>query len=136
MNPVYFAFDNFQLSETGKKELKLLAELLTAMPEYTLKLFGYADAMGSAQYNLTLSEKRAISAMKYMISLGIETKRLSAVGLGETNFVAINTNPDGSDNPDGRKLNRRVEFEIVGIDAGKILIRRPVIPENLKYKSK
>jgi outer membrane protein OmpA-like peptidoglycan-associated protein len=136
LNPVYFDFDNFRLSETGEKELKLLAELLTAMPEYTLKLYGYADALGSAQYNLTLSEKRAISAMKYMVSLGIEAKRLSAVGLGETNFVAINTNPDGSDNPDGRKLNRRVEFEIVGIDAGKILIRRPIIPENLKYKSK
>jgi outer membrane protein OmpA-like peptidoglycan-associated protein len=134
LNPVYFAFDNFQLSETGKNELKKLAELLQTIPGSALKLFGYADAMGPAPYNLTLSEKRAISAMKFLISLGIEAGRLSAVGLGETNFAAINTNSDGTDNPEGRKLNRRVEFEVIGMDTDKLLIRRPIIPENLRYK--
>jgi outer membrane protein OmpA-like peptidoglycan-associated protein len=135
LSPVYFTFDNFQLSETGKEVLKELAACMQSLPECSLKLYGYADALGSASYNITLSEKRAVTAFKYMTGLGIDAKRLTAVGLGETNFAAINKNPDGSDNPEGRRLNRRVEFEIFGIDAGKILIKRPVIPENLRYKS-
>ena len=136
LNPVYFAFDNFQLSETGKSELKKLADLMQTIPVSTLKLFGYADAIGTAEYNAILSEKRAVAAMKFMINLGVEAKRLTATGLGETNFVAVNKNPDGTDNPEGRRLNRRIEFEIWGIDTGKIRIVRPVIPENLRYEGK
>jgi outer membrane protein OmpA-like peptidoglycan-associated protein len=136
LNPVYFAFDNFKLSETGKDELKKLADLMQTLPSSTLKLFGYADAVGTAEYNASLSEKRAIVALKFMISLGIEAKRLTATGLGETNFAAINKNPDGTDSPEGRRLNRRIEFEIWGIDTDKIMIVRPAIPENLRYKSK
>ncbi|MBN1415044.1 MAG: OmpA family protein [Bacteroidales bacterium] len=135
LNPVYFAFDRYQLSETGKKELKNMAEIMSTLSGLTLKLYGYADAIGPAPYNLTLSEKRAISAMEYLISLGIEAKRLTAVGMGETNFAAINKNPDGTDCPEGRKLNRRVECEILGISADKLRIKRPVIPERLKYKN-
>jgi outer membrane protein OmpA-like peptidoglycan-associated protein len=134
LNPVYFAFDNFQLSETGKSELRKLAELLSILPASKVKLLGYADAIGPAPYNLTLSEKRAVSALKFLISLGIDANRMSALGLGETHFAAINTNPDGTDNPAGRKLNRRVEFEIIGVDADKLVIKRPVIPENLRFK--
>jgi outer membrane protein OmpA-like peptidoglycan-associated protein len=135
LNPVYFAFDNFQLSETGKNELKKLADFMQKLPSSTLKLFGYADAIGPAEYNAKLSEKRAITAMKFMISLGIEAKRMSATGLGETNFAAINKNPDGTDNPEGRRLNRRIEFEIWGVDTDEIRIIHPAIPENLRYKS-
>jgi outer membrane protein OmpA-like peptidoglycan-associated protein len=134
LSPVYFSFDNHQLSEEGKKELESFARLLKTMPNITAKLFGYTDAIGPAQYNLTLSEKRAISAMKYLISLGIDAKRISATGLGETNFAAVNKNADGTDNPEGRKLNRRVEFEIFGIDNEQVIIKRPIIPEHLKYK--
>ncbi len=132
--PVYFNFDNYQLSDEGKKNLETFAGLLKTMPDASAKLYGYADAVGPAQYNLTLSEKRAIAAMKYLVSLGIEAKRLSATGMGETNFAAINKNPDGTDNPEGRRLNRRVEFEIFGIDNEKVIIKRPLIPEHLKYK--
>jgi outer membrane protein OmpA-like peptidoglycan-associated protein len=136
LSPVYFDFDNFQLSETGKNELKKLADIMQTLPSSTLKLFGYADAIGTAEYNAILSEKRAIAAMKFLISQGIEAKRLTAKGLGETNFAAINKNPDGTDNPEGRRLNRRIEFEIWGIDTDKIMIIHPAIPENLRYKSK
>ncbi|MBN2274976.1 MAG: OmpA family protein [Bacteroidales bacterium] len=134
LNPVYFAFDKYSLSETGKNELKKLAEVMKNRPASTLKLVGYADAVGPAPYNLTLSEKRAVTAMKFLVSLGIEASRLSAVGLGETNFAAINKNPNGTDNPEGRRLNRRVEFEILGIGSDELLIKRPVIPEKLRYK--
>jgi len=71
-----------------------------------------------------------------MISLGIDAKRLTVKGLGETNFAAVNKNPDGTDNPEGRRLNRRIEFEIWGIDTDKIMIIHPAIPDHLRYKSK
>ena len=44
----------------------------------------------------------------------------------------INENPDGTDNPEGRRLNRRVEYEITGLDERTVIIRRPVVPENLR----
>ena len=49
-----------------------------------------------------------------MISKGIYSRRLKDVGYGETKPIAANENSDGSDNPDGRALNRRTEFEIIG----------------------
>jgi len=72
--------------------------------------------------------------MRRLVNLGIESDRLSAVGLGEKNFVAINSNPDGSDNPEGRRLNRRVEYEITGSDDTLIMIKMPLVPDNLKFR--
>jgi outer membrane protein OmpA-like peptidoglycan-associated protein len=51
--------------------------------------------------------------MEYILSKGIAAKRIISQGYGETKPVASNTNPDGSDNPEGRQLNRRVEFKIL-----------------------
>ncbi|MFN8689076.1 MAG: hypothetical protein ACK5XL_03655, partial [Cyclobacteriaceae bacterium] len=51
----------------------------------------------------------------YLIKKGIESKRLVAKGYGETRPIARNTNPDGSDNPEGRQRNRRTEFKILEI---------------------
>jgi outer membrane protein OmpA-like peptidoglycan-associated protein len=63
---------------------------------------------------MKLSQKRAESVVKYLIEKGITKDRLSAKGYGATDFIAPNTNPDGSDNPDGRQMNRRTEFRIIG----------------------
>jgi outer membrane protein OmpA-like peptidoglycan-associated protein len=132
--PVYFAFDRYQLSQSGIDELKKVYKLLTDFPSIQIKLVGHTDAKGSAEYNLTLSEKRAVAAFNYLVSLGIESKRLSTLGLGEKNFVAINSNPDGTDNPEGRRLNRRVEYEISGTDDSLILIKMASIPESLMFR--
>ena len=55
--------------------------------------------------------------MKYLVSKGISADRLIAKGYGESRPVARNTNPDGTDNPDGRQRNRRTEFRILDIGA-------------------
>ena len=70
--------------------------------------------------------------MNFLVSKGINTGRLGSAGFGETRFVAINKNSDGSDNPEGRKLNRRVEFEIIGIEQNNIIIKKIEIPEQLR----
>jgi OOP family OmpA-OmpF porin len=132
--PVYFAFDNFILSADGIKQLEQLTRLMKDYPEVRLKLVGHADAKGTAEYNLKLSEKRARVTLNYLVKNGISESRLTAIGLGEKNFVAVNSNPDGTDNPNGRQLNRRVEYEIVGSGDILMVIKLPVIPESLKFR--
>jgi outer membrane protein OmpA-like peptidoglycan-associated protein len=134
LDPVYFAFDNFQLNDAGKKQLDKVYQLLNDYPVVRVRLIGHADASGPADYNLKLSEKRAIAVKNYIAAKGIEASRIETRGLGERNFAAINSNPDGSDNPEGRRLNRRVEYEIIGNDNMVIIIRMPPISENLKFK--
>ncbi len=134
LDPVYFAFDNFQLNEEGKKQLDQIFRLLKEYPVVRVKFIGHADAKGPAEYNQKLSEKRANAVMKYILEKGVEAGRIEAKGMGEQRFAAINSNPDGSDNPAGRKLNRRVEYEITGANEIVLFIRATPLPENLKFK--
>jgi outer membrane protein OmpA-like peptidoglycan-associated protein len=133
LTPVYFSFDNFQLTDDGRKQLDKVYLLLTDYPSVRVKLMGHADARGPAEYNIKLSEKRAAAVMQYITDKGIALERLEIIGLGEKNFAAINSNPDGSDNPEGRRLNRRVEYEILSGD-NLIIIKMPPIPDNLKFR--
>jgi outer membrane protein OmpA-like peptidoglycan-associated protein len=70
----------------------------------------HTDDQGSHKYNHHLSQKRAESVVKYLVSKGISLERLHPKGYGETKPLMPNQNPDGSDNPFGRALNRRTEF--------------------------
>ncbi|UCH14765.1 MAG: PD40 domain-containing protein [Bacteroidales bacterium] len=134
LSPVYFRFDKFSLTEAGQIKLDKVATLLDNYTGIEAELHGHTDAKGPAEYNQRLSEKRASSALDYLVSKGINNKRLKAIGQGETQFAAINTNPDGSDNPEGRKYNRRVELILTGIDESRIKIEKTKIPENLQIK--
>jgi outer membrane protein OmpA-like peptidoglycan-associated protein len=134
LTPVYFNFDNFLLTADGEAQLQKIYRLMKDFPAVRVRLIGHADAKGTADYNLVLSQKRARTALQYLLNLGIDESRLSATGLGEKNFVAINSNPDGTDNPEGRQLNRRVEYEITGTNDAVLTIRIPPIPEQLKFK--
>jgi outer membrane protein OmpA-like peptidoglycan-associated protein len=131
--PVYFSFDNFQLTDDGRKQLDKVYQLLADYTSVRVKLVGHADAKGPAEYNIKLSEKRAAAVMQYLTDKKIARDRLEVIGLGEKNFAAINSNPDGSDNPEGRRLNRRVEYEIISGD-NLIIIKMPPIPANLKFR--
>ncbi len=134
LSPVYFGFDSYTLTPEGKSVLGEMAGLLEENPGFSLQLKGYTDAIGSAAYNKILSERRAGSALNYLTSKGINPERMSIAGLGESGFAAINRNSDGTDSPEGRKLNRRVEFELSGTGKENLEIIQPEIPENLKIK--
>lgn len=134
IEPVYFSFDNFQLTDAGRKQLDKVYQLMLEYPDVQMKLVGHADAKGLAEYNIKLSVKRASAAMQYLTEKGIGKSRFEILGLGEKNFAAINSNPDGSDNPEGRRLNRRIEYEIIAGDKSLIIIRMPAIPEHLKFR--
>lgn len=78
-------------------------------PEAILRIVGHTDSIASADYNLDLGMRRAQSARDYFRGLGIEAK-IAVESQGEERPVAPNSNPDGSDNPEGRQKNRRVNF--------------------------
>ena len=74
----------------------------------------FCSVFPHSNYNIKLSQRRSESVVRYLIEKGIDQDRLIAKGYGESQPIAPNKNPDGSDNPEGRQLNRRTEFKIVG----------------------
>jgi outer membrane protein OmpA-like peptidoglycan-associated protein len=112
---IYYDFNQSFIREDAGKELDKLAQLLTDNPEITIELGSHTDSIDDQNYNRLLSQRRAESAVKYLIQRGIAPDRLVAKGYGEDKPIARNTNPDGSDNPDGRQRNRRTEFKILAI---------------------
>lgn len=103
---VVFEFDSHTLLPAAYPTLNTLAEVLRRNPEVSLDIVGHTDSVGSADYNLALSQRRAASVATYIRTLGIRTERLQAKGRGESYPVAENNSPTG------RTLNRRVEFVV------------------------
>lgn len=103
---VNFAFDSSELTATAKTNLDKLAEVLTNNPDTNINIYGHTDSKGSDVYNQSLSERRANSVKNYLISKGVASSRLFAMGVGEKEPVATN------DTDAGRAQNRRVEFAI------------------------
>lgn len=100
--------------ETGKAALKResygvldqIVDILNKYPNYYLTIGGHTDSVGSSAINQRLSEKRAKACYDYILSKGVAAKRISYAGYGETQPIADNMNREG------RKLNRRTEFNI------------------------
>ncbi|MDP4934253.1 MAG: OmpA family protein [Salibacteraceae bacterium] len=109
---ILFDFDKADLREASITELQRVSSYLHTSPAVDLRIDGHADWIGSIEYNLALSEQRAKRAYYFIISEGISDKRLTYQYFGESLPIAPNANADGTDNPDGRQLNRRVEFKL------------------------
>lgn len=105
-NMVNFAFDSSELTEASKNNLDKLAQTLVSNTDTNINIYGYTDSKGSETYNQALSDKRANSVKKYLVSKGVADARMYVMGMGEQNPVATN------DTPEGRAINRRVEFAI------------------------
>lgn len=112
---IYYAFDDARLSaEAGYSLDTSIVKLMLQNPQLQVEIGSHTDDKGSDTYNLKLSQKRAESVVRYLISKGIESNRLAARGFGKTHQIAPNCQPDGTDNPNGRAQNRRTTFRIVG----------------------
>ncbi len=135
VSPILFGFDNSALSPQTLAELDKYIKLMKDNPTVKLTIVGNTDALGPEEYNQSLSVRRAVSIMKILTKKGIDASRIEVIGMGETQPVAINANPDGSDNPEGRAFNRRAEFKITGIDEKTLLIKRAeIVPPQLRIK--
>lgn len=115
LKDIYYEFDSHRLTPKAIASIEeFLIPFLEAFPDIIVSLDAHTDHIGPELYNLELSQKRAARVAGYLISRGIDPKRIIPRGYGESRPVAPNLKPDGSDNPEGRALNRRTELRVVG----------------------
>lgn len=134
LNDILYGFNNFELQPASKEYLAQILKLMANDQELKLHIKGYADAVGNENYNLELSNKRAQSVANYFSSNKIGHTRLMVSGMGELEPIAINTNPDGTDNPEGRRYNRRVVITPVNLSTKFIVVEVINIPAELRTK--
>lgn len=109
---VHFSFDRSVVDEEYYNNLDRLAELMKQDPSMRVEMNGYTDSKGSAAYNLGLAQERVDAVISYLVEQGISRTRLSGTSLGECCPLEAET-INGRDNPDGRWMNRRVEFKFI-----------------------
>ena len=106
---VLFDFDKANLRPEAGPVLERVATVLRSDPTASATIEGHTDGKGNDQYNQFLSERRAQSVRQWLVAHGV-TSSMAASGFGKTRPVAPNTLPNGTDNPEGRQKNRRVEI--------------------------
>ncbi len=129
---ILFEFDCDKLNRDAEFELEKLYGLLSKYPDITLEIAGHTDNMGSAAYNFKLSLRRAESVINYLVNKGIDKERLVARGASVFENVASNYNADGTDNPEGRSLNRRASIKVLQSDEDVKIEHAMNVPEHLK----
>ena len=126
---VLFDFDQSTLRPDAIPVLAQAAQLIAAYPQAPVCINGHTDSKGSDSYNQALSVRRAraVAAQLQSGQTAQEMQRTMQVrGLGESVPVAANTLPDGTDNPEGRQRNRRVEIIIGALNSGSLSARQGV----------
>ena len=110
---VLFDFDKAEIKKQAEPALQNLATVLKANPGAKVAIEGHTDGRGADDYNQKLSEARAASVKQWLVTNAqVEGANIATRGWGKTKPVAHNTRPDGSDDPEGRAKNRRVEIVV------------------------
>jgi OOP family OmpA-OmpF porin len=108
LEPVFFATNKDVILERSYPVLQSVADVLKASPDiHRVLIEGHTDNRGKAPYNLSLSERRAQSVMRWLVEHGVGEHRLVARGFGSSKPITSN------DTAEGRERNRRVEFVII-----------------------
>jgi outer membrane protein OmpA-like peptidoglycan-associated protein len=109
---IYYDFDKWFIRSDAEKELDRLVQLMKENP-VSVELGSHTDSRGSFEYNIDLSQKRAESAVRYIVLQGISASRISAKGYGESQLM--NECSDGVPcSPAKHQANRRTEFKVTG----------------------
>ena len=104
---VLFDFDKADLRPESKPELERAIRFIQQNPGKKFEIAAHTDALGTDEYNLDLSERRAAAVRDYLVKHGVPPDIIVAKGYGESQPIADN------DTPEGRQLNRRVELKVV-----------------------
>jgi outer membrane protein OmpA-like peptidoglycan-associated protein len=109
---ILFDFDKSNLRPAAESTLAQVAKMIGSYSKAKVLIEGYTDAKGSDSYNAKLSDRRAVSVKDWFAKHGVAANSIQTHGWGAAKPVAPNTKPDGSDDPEGRQKNRRVEITI------------------------
>jgi outer membrane protein OmpA-like peptidoglycan-associated protein len=110
---VYYDLDKFDLRPESKIILDSVAMILETNPKIQIELAAHTDSRAPADYNMTLSQKRAESCVNYLVSKGIGNERLIAKGYGETQLVN-DCADDVECSEEEHQQNRRTTIRIIG----------------------
>ena len=135
LNSILFGFDSSELDDEAKSEMERVFDVMRQHPEIKLELTGHTDAVGSEEYNRRLSDQRAQSIALYLIGKGIQASRIKVTSAGETAPIARNMYEDGSDSPDGRRLNRQVSIKLENLQDERIRVMDVFVPEHLQPRA-
>jgi outer membrane protein OmpA-like peptidoglycan-associated protein len=110
---VLFDFGKAGIKPEAEQTLDKVGTVIAQFPEGKVLIAGHTDSKGSQRVNSALSKRRAEAVKDWLVKKkGIPESSITAEGFGETKPETSNTNPDGSDNPEGRQQNRRVEITV------------------------
>jgi len=107
LNNIFFDFDKFTLRSESYPELNRVAEFLEEQPSIKVEISGNTDNVGTEEYNMNLSKRRAESVSNYLVKKGVSRDRIT------TTFYGESRPKDTNDTKEGRQKNRRVEFTIL-----------------------
>jgi peptidoglycan-associated lipoprotein len=107
LNNIFFDFDKSDLKEESFPELNRLADLIKEKATMQVEIAGHTDEIGTEEYNLGLSQRRARAVANYMVGRGVSKERIAIVFFGESQPI------DKAHNKAAYSKNRRVEFKIV-----------------------
>jgi peptidoglycan-associated lipoprotein len=102
---IYFEYDSSALIPEARDVLKRKAEWMRANPNVSVTIEGHTDDRGTVEYNLALGERRAVSAMSFMVDLGIPESRMTTISYGKEKPAVPGNNEKAW------AANRRVHFE-------------------------
>lgn len=106
-DPVYFVLDSSALDARSRATLDEAVRSMRDHPELVLEVGGYTCTLGTAEYNLSLSERRARAVAEYLVGRGVDASRLVIRGYGQASPIADNATEAG------RRMNRRTELVIL-----------------------
>jgi peptidoglycan-associated lipoprotein len=104
LSTVHFEYDSSTISTEARKQLASNADWIKNNANSTIQIEGHCDSRGSVEYNLALGERRAKAVKNYLVSLGIDSKRLTIISYGEEKPIAQ------GDNEEAYAKNRRANF--------------------------
>jgi peptidoglycan-associated lipoprotein len=111
---IYYDYDKWDIRQDAALELAKVVEVLKLNPDISIELGSHTDERGSSDYNRKLAQKRAQSAVNWLVEHGIERTRLTAKGYGEDQLKI-----KGATTEEDHQKNRRTTFRITSIDPSK-----------------
>jgi len=108
---VLFDFDKYDILPKAQEMLQQAAGVIREKAKGVVQIEGHTDSKGTDAYNQKLSERRANAVKDWLVNKeGLKNVKFETRGCGAKKPVAPNTKPNGSDDPEGRQKNRRVEI--------------------------